>query len=259
MAYNTLLTELYEGVLVITINREDKLNALNRQLFKELKEVIQNVYNDKEIKGAVITGKGDKAFAAGADISEFTSLDKESARKMSTVGHELFKMMETCPKPIIAAVNGFALGGGCELALACHIRIAGETARFGLPEVNLGIIPGYGGTQRLTQLVGKGRAFELIMTTKMINGAEAYRIGLVNQLGHNDQLVDTASEMIKTIATKAPIAIASVIECVNAVWDEEQDGFEVERDKFTDCATTDDFKEGAAAFLEKRKATFQGK
>lgn len=259
MPYNNLLTELYEGVLVITINREDKLNALNRELLKELKEVVQQVYNDKEIKGAVLTGKGDKAFAAGADISEFTALDKVGARKMATAGHELFDMIETCPKPIIAAVNGFALGGGCELAMACHIRIAGETARFGQPEVNLGIIPGYGGTQRLTQLIGKGRAFELLMTAKMINAAEAYRIGLVNQLGHNDQLVDMASDMVKTIAGKAPLAIAHVIECVNAVWDEQEDGFEMEIEKFTDCTTTTDFKEGASAFLEKRKANFQGK
>ncbi len=259
MAYTTLLTENLNGVLVVTINREDKMNALNRELFLELKDVVEKIYTDPAIKGAVLTGKGNKAFAAGADISEFTGLDAEGARKLASFGQDVFFAIERCPKPIIAAVNGFALGGGCELAMACHMRVAGENARFGQPEVNLGIIPGYGGTQRLTQLIGKGRAFELLMTGKMINGAEAYRTGLVNQLGHNETLVNDASEIVELIANKAPLAIGYVVECVNAVYDETKDGYKHEVDRFVDCTATADFKEGASAFLEKRRANFTGK
>lgn len=259
MAYKNLLTEDLNGVLVITINREDKMNALNRELLGELKTVVELIYRDKSIKGAIITGKGTRAFAAGADIGEFTSLDQTEAKDMAQAGHDIFNAIERCPKPIIAAVNGFALGGGCELAMACHMRLAGETAKFGQPEVNLGIIPGYGGTQRLTQLVGKGRAFELLMTGNMINAAEAYRIGLVNKLGHNESLIDDASDIIELIASKAPIAIGHVVDCVNAVNDEKQDGFAMEVEKFADCTNSEDFKEGATAFLEKRRANFQGK
>jgi len=259
MAYETILTEVQDGVLVITINREDKMNALNKTVFDELTLAIDELYNNAELKGAVITGKGSKAFVAGADISEFTTLDANSARKLAQRGHDLFFRIENSPKPIVAAVNGFALGGGCELAMACHIRISGETAKFGQPEVNLGIIPGYGGTQRMTQLVGKGRAFELLMTGKMINGAEAYRIGLVNQLGHNDTLVDTSVELIQLIASKAPVAIAQVIKSVNAVFEDGVNGYETEVDGFAACTLTEDFKEGASAFLEKRRANFVGK
>jgi enoyl-CoA hydratase len=259
MEYKHLLLTEDNGVLIITINRETKMNALCRELIAELKTAVQRLYDDKELKGAVLTGKGDKAFAAGADISEFTGLDKAQAKQLATTGHEVFNMIENAPKPVIAAVNGFALGGGCELAMACHIRIAGETAKFGQPEVNLGIIPGYGGTQRLTQLVGKGRSFELLMTGKMINAAEAYRIGLVNQLGHNETLLQTATEMIELIAAKAPVAIAKVIESVNAAFNNQVNGLQFEIDAFAVCASTEDFKEGATAFLEKRKANFQGK
>lgn len=259
MAYETILTEVQDGVLVITINREDKMNALNKTVFDELTLAIDELYNNHELKGAVLTGKGSKAFAAGADIAEFTALDADSARKLAKRGQDLFFRMENSPKPIVAAVNGFALGGGCELAMACHIRISGETAKFGQPEVNLGIIPGYGGTQRMTQLVGKGRAFELLMTGKMINGAEAYRIGLVNQLGHNDTLVDTSVELIQAIASKAPVAIAQVIKSVNAVFEDGVNGYETEIDGFVACTVTEDFKEGASAFLEKRRANFTGK
>lgn len=259
MAYETILTEVHEGVLTITLNREDKMNALNKTLLNELSLAIDELYNNPELKGAVITGKGNKAFAAGADISEFTALDAEGARKLAQRGHDLFFKIERSPKPVVAAVNGFALGGGCELAMACHMRISGETARFGQPEVNLGIIPGYGGTQRMAHLVGKGRAFELLMTGKMINGAEAYRIGLVNQLGHADTLVETASEIIQTIAAKAPVAIAEVVKSVNAVYEDGTNGYQTELDGFVACTLTEDFKEGAGAFLEKRKANFVGK
>ncbi len=259
MAYETILTEVQDNVLVITLNREDKLNALNSILLGELALAINELYDNADLVGAVITGKGSKAFAAGADIAEFTALDASGARKLAQRGHDLFFRIENSPKPVVAAVNGFALGGGCELAMACHIRISGETAKFGQPEVNLGIIPGYGGTQRMTQLVGKGRAFELLMTGKMINGAEAYRIGLVNQLGHNDTLVDTSVELIQTIAAKAPVAIAQVIKSVNAVFEDGVNGYETEVDGFVACTGTADFKEGASAFLEKRKANFTGK
>ncbi len=259
MAYETILTEVQNSVLVITLNREDKLNALNKTVFDELTLAIDELYTNHTLKGAVITGKGTRAFAAGADISEFTGLDAEGARKLAKRGQDLFFRLERSPKPIVAAVNGFALGGGCELAMACHMRISGETAKFGQPEVNLGIIPGYGGTQRMTQLVGKGRAFELLMTGKMINGAEAYRIGLVNQLGHNDTLVDTAIEIIESIAAKAPLAIGYVVDSINAVFEDGVDGYQTEIDGFAACTLTSDFKEGASAFLEKRKANFQGK
>jgi enoyl-CoA hydratase len=259
MEYQHLLVTEDNGVLIITINRESKMNALCRELIAELKAAVQRIYDEPALKGAVITGKGDKAFAAGADISEFTGLDKSQAKALATTGHDVFNMIESAPKPVIAAVNGFALGGGCELAMACHIRIAGETAKFGQPEVNLGIIPGYGGTQRLTQLVGKGRAFELLMTGKMINAAEAYRMGLVNQLGHNETLLQTATEMIELIAGKAPVAITKVIESVNAAFNNEVNGLQFEIDAFAHCASTEDFKEGASAFLEKRKANFKGK
>jgi len=259
MEFNHLLVTVDEEVLVITINRENKMNALCRELITELRVAVQRLYDEPELKGIIITGKGDKAFAAGADIAEFIGLSEEDAKQLATAGHEVFNMIENAPKPVIAAVNGFALGGGCELAMACHIRIAGEYAKFGQPEVNLGIIPGYGGTQRLTQLIGKGRAFELLMTGKMINGAEAYRMGLVNQLGHNENLLETANEMIQLIAAKAPVAIAKVIESVNAAFNNEVNGLAFEIGAFAHCAATEDFKEGAAAFTEKRKAKFQGK
>ena len=258
MSYQLLIVEVIEDIMIITLNREDKMNALNRALLGELKLAISELYTNKALKGAVITGKGTKAFAAGADISEFTSLTKEDAMAMARNGHEIFNSIEQCPKPVIAAVNGFALGGGCELAMACHIRIAGEPARFSQPEVNLGIIPGYGGTQRMTQLVGKGRAFELLMTGNMINAAEAYRIGLVNKLGHNDTLVVDAMDMIKMISGKAPVAIAKVIKSVNAVFEDGVNGYETEIKEFADCTVTADFKEGATAFLEKRKPNFKG-
>lgn len=258
MGYNTLLVEEVDQVLVITINRADKMNALTREVITELGEVVDRLYSEPALKGAVITGSGSKAFAAGADISEFLGLEQAEARRLAEAGHKVFDKIEEAPKPVIAAVNGYALGGGCELAMACHMRIAGETAKFGQPEVNLGIIPGYGGTQRLTQLIGKGRAFELLMTADMVNTAEAYRLGLVNKMGHNDSLVESALEMIEKISVKAPVAIASVIKAVNANFKDGVDGMRIERDEFVHCATTNDFQEGAAAFIEKRKPDFKG-
>lgn len=258
MEFENLLVSVTDNILLITLNRENKLNALCKDLIKELDVAIQKLYTEQEIKGAVITGKGNKAFAAGADITEFIGLSKGDAHALSSRGHEVFNKITNAPKPIIAAVNGFALGGGCELAMACHIRIAGENAKFGQPEVNLGIVPGYGGTQRLTHLIGHGRAMELILTGKMINAAEAYRIGLVNQLGHNESLTEMAFEMINLIAGKAPIAIAHSIHCINSAVFSPEEGMAAEIDAFSYCAASSDFQEGAQAFLEKRKANFSG-
>ncbi|MEX0811739.1 MAG: enoyl-CoA hydratase-related protein [Chitinophagales bacterium] len=258
MSYEYLKVEQKENVQVILINRPDKMNALNRELIRELGEAIQEVYDNKELNGAVISGVGNKAFAAGADIAEFTGLTSVDARSLSEAGHRVFNKIENCPKPVIAAVNGFALGGGCELAMACHMRIAGETARFGQPEVNLGIVPGYGGTQRMAHLLGKGKAFELLMTADMINGQEAKAMGLVNKLGHNDSLVDSAIEIIQKIAAKAPLAIAGVINAINAAYTDGVNGYQTEIDEFANCASSQDFQEGASAFLEKRRANFKG-
>lgn len=257
--FETLLTELTDGILTITINRENKLNALNKQLIGELSEVLDEVYNNEEIKSCIITGKGNKAFAAGADIAEFAGLTKEQGIELAKSGHLVFNKIELSPKPIIAAVNGFALGGGCELAMACHIRIASENAKFGQPEVNLGIIPGYGGTQRLVQLVGKGKAMELLMTADTIDAACAKKLGLVNEVVQTVELLETCKAMLLKIKTKAPYAISKVIECVHAHFKDGIDGFDTEIDLFGSCVATQDFKEGTEAFLDKRKAVFQGK
>ncbi len=256
--YTTLLTELSDGVLLITVNRPDKLNALNKTVFDELDSVFDEVYANRDIKSAVITGSGAKAFVAGADISEFSSLDTQQAKALSQRGQDVFFKIENAPKPVIAAVNGFALGGGCELAMACHFRIAAATAKFGQPEVNLGLIPGYGGTQRLTQLIGKGRAIEMLISASMIDAATALQYGLVNYVVPQEELLDKAKSILAVIHTKAPIAIAKCIACANAVFDETKNGFHEEVNNFGACFDTADMKEGAAAFLEKRKANFTG-
>ena len=222
--FTTLLTEITDGILLITINREDKLNALNKALIGELDEVITELYNNPEIKGAIITGKGSKAFAAGADIAEFKGLDEAAGKALAKRGHAVFNKIESSPKPVIAAVNGFALGGGCELAMACHLRIASENAKFGQPEVKLGIIPGYGGTQRLVQLIGKGKALELLMTGDTIDAAAAERLGLVNDVVQTVELLDITRVMMNKITAMAPIAIAKVIESVYAHFKDGIDG-----------------------------------
>ena len=257
--YTYLIVENIDNILHITVNRPSSLNALNRVTIQEIGQAIQTLINDDKLKGAILKGAGDRAFVAGADISEFTGLSKEEAKALSHAGHQVFDSIENSPKPIIACINGFALGGGCELAMACHMRIASPNARFGQPEVNLGIIPGYGGTQRLVQLVGKGRAFEMLTTADMIDADKAEEWGLVNYVEMHGDLVSKASEIIQKIATKAPIAIARTITAWNAYYDKKQNGFEREIDEFAECAATDDFKEGASAFLEKRKANFKGK
>lgn len=225
----------------------------------ELKAVMEDVYNNKDIRGAIITGEGEKAFVAGADITEIADLTELNARKFAENGQEVFSMIEECEKPVIAAVNGFALGGGCELAMACHIRIASVNAKFGLPEVNLGILPGFGGTQRLTQLVGKGKALELMTTGDMITAEQAHSIKLVNHVAQdNEGLIVLANTIMSKILAKAPLAIGMVVNCVNAFFSPEENGYQTEANSFSHCTKTEDFKEGTSAFLEKRKPQFKG-
>jgi enoyl-CoA hydratase len=258
MAYQTLLTSLENGTLIITVNRPDKLNALNKDVIADLGRVMDEVYNNAEIRSAIITGAGQKAFVAGADISEFTSLSDEQGIELAKKGQQLFDKVENAPKPIIAAVNGFALGGGCELALSCHFIIASENAKFGQPEVNLGLIPGYGGTQRLTQVLGRNRAMQMLMTGEMFSAKDAEQYGMVNSVVDQDKLLDKCKEILQTIHSKAPLAIAKVIECVN-FFDHTQDGYDFEVKKFGECFATDDKKEGTTAFVEKRKPNFKGR
>jgi enoyl-CoA hydratase len=255
----TLVTQLESGIFLITMHRPEKLNALNHTLISELGGAILEVESNPGIKAAIITGAGDKAFVAGADISEFLSLDAAGGRTLAQKGqNEVFNRIENCPKPIIAAVNGFALGGGCELAMACHFRIASSNAKFGQPEVSLGLIPGYGGTQRLTQLIGKGRAMEMMMTGNMIDANEAYRIGLVNHVTEPDQLIQKGKDLLKVILTKAPLAVAKVIALTNLAAIGDPDGLKKEIAAFGDLFATEDLREGASAFLEKRKPVFKG-
>ncbi len=256
--FQNLLLERDGNIMVITINREKKLNALNQATLAELKEAIQIVYDDQEIRGVMIVGSGEKAFVAGADISEFIEVNEMNGRKFSEEGQEIFQMIEDCQTPVIAVVNGFALGGGCELAMACHMRVATKDARFGQPEVNLGIIPGYGGTQRLTQLIGKGRAFEYAMTGDMIDAQRGYEMGLVNHIAETKtDAVQLARAILTKIEEKAPKAIDMVVDCINAVHTSEN-GYQTEANAFAKCFATEDFKEGATAFLEKRKPVFKG-
>lgn len=256
--YETLLVDIENNICTITINRPDKLNAINKTVMDELGKAIDEIYKNPEIKSAIITGSGSKAFVAGADISEFQGLSREEGLILSQWGHEVFFKIERSSKPIVAAVNGFALGGGCELALACHFMIASENAKFGQPEVNLGLIPGYGGTQRLVQVAGKGRAMEMIMTGKMIGAQEALQYGIVNAVVAPDDLLPKVKELLGMINSKAPIAIANVIACINH-FDHTQRGYDFEVQQFGDCFATEDMKEGATAFLEKRKPVFKGR
>lgn len=251
--------KIENGILYITITRETKLNALNIQTLKDIKDAVLAIYENDEVKGVILTGAGPKAFAAGADISEFASFNVEEGTRMSAEGHAVLNAIERCPKPVIAAVNGFALGGGNELAMACHIRIAAENAKFGQPEVNLGITPGYAGTQRLAQLIGKGRALEFLMTADIINAQDAYRMGLVNHVVPQDQLMAKCEEILGKVKTKSPLAIASVIRCVNAFYEKKLDGNNVEINEFGNFFGSDDFKEGTQAFITKRPAEFKGK
>jgi len=258
MSYQTILTSVDDAILTVTVNRADKLNALNQTVLAELALVIDDFIASPVLKAAVITGSGEKAFIAGADISEFSALDAAGGAALSRQGQQLFNRIENAPKPIIAAVNGFALGGGCELAMACHFRIASENARFGQPEVNLGLLPGYGGTQRLTRLIGKGRALELLLTGNMIDAVTAFNYGLVNRVVPQATLLPEARAILAVINTKAPLAIAACIEAANLAEAAGNAGYENEADSFGRLIATNDAREGIAAFMEKRKAAFKG-
>ena len=259
MNYQTLLITVEDGIAIIAINRPDKLNALNTIVIEELGVAVKFVQENDQIFAAIITGSGQKAFVAGADISGFPALSKEQGVLLSKKGQAVFKLIADSAKPIIAAVNGFALGGGCELAMACHFRIASDNAKFGQPEVNLGLLPGYGGTQRLVQLIGKGRALELLLTGNMIDATTAFNYGLVNHVVHIDELMLKAKSILSVIGTKAPKAISACISTANKAYDDDGIGYETEADYFGQLLETADAKEGVAAFLEKRKAVFSGK
>ena len=257
MNFSTINTSLENHIFTITINRPDKLNALNQTVLNELNAAMDLVYTDKNIKAVIITGTGEKAFVAGADIAEFVSVKDDEGASLSKKGQNIFFKIENCPKPVIAAVNGFALGGGCELAMSCHFRLASTNAKFGQPEVNLGLIPGYGGTQRLTMLIGKGKAIELIMTGNMIGAEEAKTLGLVNYVESPENLLPKTKEILNVILTKSPVAVSKVIAAVNAFYDTQKNGFDEEVKLFGEVFLSDDKKEGTAAFLEKRKAVFK--
>jgi enoyl-CoA hydratase len=258
--FQNLLIDYNDRIQHIIINRESKLNALNKETLAELHTAIYDAFNNERVGGIIISGAGQKAFVAGADIAEFASFDAVKGEQLARSGQNLvFNMIAEGKKPVIAAINGFALGGGLELALACHIRIASDNAKMGLPEVSLGLIPGYGGTQRLTQLVGKGKALEIILTADMITAEEALKIGLVNHVVSPDDLLTKAEEIMNRILLRAPLAIEKAITAVNASQQSGANGYETEIESFAKCFNTDDFKEGVAAFLEKRKPHFKAK
>lgn len=257
--YQTIKTALEEGICVITINRPEKMNALNKDVIEELGKALEDVYNNEEIKSAIITGEGAKAFVAGADITEFTDLDAKGGAALAQIGQDkVFSKIENSPKPIVAAVNGFALGGGCELAMACHFRTASETARFGQPEVNLGLIPGYGGTQRLVQLIGKGKAMELLMTADMIKADEAKALGLVNHVFAAEELIAKTKEILVKIQTKAPLALAKVIALVNEAATASDTGLSNEVKAFGECFGTEDKKRRHCCIHGEKSGCFHG-
>ena len=259
MAYENILSKTENGITYITINRPSKLNALNKATIQELHDAFEEADADKETKVIIVTGSGEKAFVAGADISEFADFDVENGGKLAAKGQELlFDFVENLGTPVIAAVNGFALGGGLELAMACHFRLASLNAKMGLPEVSLGVIPGYGGTQRLPQLVGKGRAMEMVMTAGMIEANQALEYGLVNHVTSQEELIPLAEKIAGKIMRNSSVAIKGVIKAVNANYQDGINGFDVEISEFGNCFGTADFKEGTTAFLEKRKADFPG-
>ncbi len=259
MNYENIYIEEENHIGIVTINRPKKLNALNRRTIEELHVAFQELDDDKEIKVIIITGSGEKAFVAGADISEFADFSVEEGKQLAAEGQrKLFDLVENLSTPVIAAINGFALGGGLELAMACHFRVASTNAKMGLPEVSLGVIPGYGGTQRLPQLIGKGRAMELIMTAGMIDGGKAVEYGLVNHVVSPEELLPRCVKIASRISNNSSVAIKYAIKAVNAGFMYDTDGYAVEIDAFGTCFGTDDFKEGTSAFLEKRKADFPG-
>ena len=260
MTYQTLLFEIRDGIAFVTINRPDKLNALNDQVMLELADAAERIATDSAIKGAILTGSGPKSFVAGADIGDLAKQGPFDGKARAQRGQAVLRRLETCGKPVIAAINGFALGGGCELAMACHIRLASENAKFGQPEVKLGIAPGYGGTQRLPRLVGKGIAMQLIVTGEMIDAQEAYRIGLVNKIVPAAELLAESEKMMRGILAMGPLAVRLSLEAVDQGMEMTLDeGLLLEANHFGLLAATQDMKEGTTAFLEKRSAKFQGR
>ena len=260
MNYENILSDFSNGITTITINRPSKLNALNKATIEELHYAFDDADQSKNTKVVIVTGSGEKAFVAGADISEFADFNVEEGGKLAAKGQELlFDFVENLSTPVIAAVNGFALGGGLELAMACHFRVASNNAKMGLPEVSLGVIPGYGGTQRLPQLVGKGRAMEMVMTAAMIDANQALNYGLVNHVVETDELLPLAEKIANKIMRNSSVAIAEAISAINANYKDGVDGYQAEIEAFGNCFGTEDFKEGTTAFLEKRKADFPGK
>ncbi|HET8810766.1 MAG TPA: enoyl-CoA hydratase-related protein [Flavobacteriaceae bacterium] len=257
MKYENLLLESNGGISVVKINRPKKLNALNRETLAEINEAFENLKNDETTKVVIITGNGEKAFVAGADIAEFADYSVEEGKNLAAKGQKtVFDFIANFPKPVIAAINGFALGGGLELAMAAHFRIASENAKMGLPEVSLGVIPGYGGTQRLPQLVGKGRAMEMIMTAGMIDANQALQYGLVNQVTSQEELMEFTENLAKKIMRNSPMAISAAIRAVNAGFENGKNGFQTEIELFGKAFGTEDFEEGTQAFLNKRKPEF---
>lgn len=261
MAYSTLLFDVTaDGIATVTVNRPEKLNALNADVILELAQVAAHIAGDVSVRGVILTGAGPKAFVAGADISELAEVDGGSGASLAARGQAAFRAIEQLTKPVIAAVNGFALGGGCELAMACHMRLAAPHAKFGQPEVKLGLIPGYGGTVRLPRLVGRGRALELLLTANTIDAEEAYRIGLVNRVVPAELLLETAAGLLRTILAQGPLAVALCLETVDAVLDTTIDqGLAIEKAMFGRACASEDKQEGTAAFMEKRPATFRGR
>jgi len=255
-----ILIEKQDNLAIVTINRPTKLNALNKATIEELHTAFTDLNNDNKTKVIILTGSGEKAFVAGADISEFAHFSVNEGEQLAAKGQELlFDFVQNLQTPVIAAVSGFALGGGLELAMSCHFRIASTNAKMGLPEVTLGVIPGYGGTQRLAQLIGKGRAMELIMTANMIDAETAKNYGLVNHVVPQEELLDLAKSIATKISNNSSVAIGKAIESINANYEDGVNGFATEIKNFGFCFGTEDFKEGTTAFLEKRKAVFTGK
>ena len=260
MSENYILSAIEGGVLTLIINRPNQLNALNSEVIATLSKHIEAAQSDDSVKVIILTGSGEKAFVAGADIKEFADFSPQQGKDLAALGQAtLFDRVERSAKPVIAAVNGFALGGGLELAMSAHIRVASVNAKLGLPEVGLGVIPGYGGTQRLAQLVGKGKAMEMVLTAGMISAEEAFNLGLVNYCVDPSELLETCGGIAKKMMRNAPTALAAAIKCVLAGYTDSVDGYGVEIEQFGLCFGTEDFKEGTTAFLEKRKAEFPGK
>lgn len=259
MNFQNIITSQNGAVLLITVNRPEKMNALNMLTLSEFEQAMKLAYNNEEIKGIVITGSGEKAFIAGADIKEFADYSKTQGREMVENGQKVLKLVEECPKPVIAAVNGYALGGGCELAMACHLRVGSENAKFGQPEVKLGIIPGYGGTQRLLQLIGKSKAMELLLTGNIIDATEAKNLGMLNYIVPIESLILKSIELLTKIINNSSIAVKGIINTTNAFYDYKTDGFNTEIQEFEKCFGSIDFIEGTNAFISKREPNFNRK